>query len=127
MSNTEIKEGLKSALARGETIKKAMNSFINAGYKLEEVEKASNELQGINLSQEKESSHVNKPQTNVSPPNQKSPIQKVSNYGNSAHPDVLGKKIIIYGLISILILLLVGGVLIFFFREQVTSFFENLF
>jgi len=38
MVNEEILEGLKSAMLRGETLKQAMISFYNAGYKKQEIE-----------------------------------------------------------------------------------------
>jgi len=40
LTNQEILGGLKSALARGQTLKKAMMSFYQAGYKKEEIEDA---------------------------------------------------------------------------------------
>lgn len=40
METDEIREGLKLALARGETLEKAMQGFYNAGYKKEEIEQA---------------------------------------------------------------------------------------
>ncbi len=157
MTNIEIREGIKSALARGNTMKQAVNSFINAGYNPSEVEKASKELQGTPFTPRQNTQPIQKkpqPGTNKKPsfqiknksqqtgkkiqnPNLKTkdsvnsknkPIQaqKVSKY-ESSHPDVLGKKILVFGLISILIVLLVGFGIIFFFREQVSSFLTNLF
>ncbi len=40
LTNQEILGGLKAALARGQTLKKAMMSFYQAGYKKEEIEDA---------------------------------------------------------------------------------------
>jgi len=40
MVNEEIIGGLKSAIDRGESLKKAMMTFYNAGYKKEEIEEA---------------------------------------------------------------------------------------
>lgn len=40
MVNQEILGGLKSALARGDSLQKAMITFFNAGYKREEIDEA---------------------------------------------------------------------------------------
>jgi hypothetical protein len=45
MVNNEILDGLKSAISRGETIKQATISFLNAGYDPLEVQEASKELE----------------------------------------------------------------------------------
>jgi len=44
MSNEFILEGLKNALNKGQSLKDAMMSFYNAGYKKEEIEKAARQL-----------------------------------------------------------------------------------
>ncbi|HTZ41896.1 MAG TPA: hypothetical protein VMC07_01665 [Candidatus Omnitrophota bacterium] len=49
--NKDIVAGIKSALSRGYSIDEAMLSFLNAGYKREEVEEAAHSLQGLVLSQ----------------------------------------------------------------------------
>lgn len=49
--NKDIIAGIKSALSRGYSIDEAMLSFLNAGYKREEVEEAAHSLQGLVLSQ----------------------------------------------------------------------------
>lgn len=54
----EIIGGLKNALERGETLEKAKRSFINAGYKLEEVEMAVQRIPSI-------SSKISKPLSEV--------------------------------------------------------------
>ena len=41
---SEIVGGIKNALARGETLERAQQSFINAGYKKEEVEEAMRQI-----------------------------------------------------------------------------------
>ena len=195
MANIEIKEGLKSALLRGETLKQAANSFINAGYDVAEVEAASKELeqsqsffsptqtspqqlqgvaspsgtakfpqqlptkttpqlpQGTTTSPQvikkpaevavrsNIASPVQTPQGTTTSPqvikkpaevavrsNIASPVQtqRVSNYEYSSSDDV-GRKILIFGLIALLIVLLAGLGLIFFFQEQVSAFLSNLF
>lgn len=44
MVNLEILEGLKTAMLRGDTLKEAMISFYNSGYKKEEIEEAAKNL-----------------------------------------------------------------------------------
>jgi len=43
--NQDVLSGLKSALARGSSLKDAMQTFYNAGYKKEEIEEAARALQ----------------------------------------------------------------------------------
>ncbi|MEK6895576.1 MAG: hypothetical protein AABX48_03570 [Nanoarchaeota archaeon] len=43
--NTEIFEGIKSALARGDSMQRAMYSFYNAGYAKDEIEEAAKAVQ----------------------------------------------------------------------------------
>ncbi|MBM3228469.1 hypothetical protein FJZ20_01090 [Candidatus Pacearchaeota archaeon] len=45
MANEDIVGGLRAALARGESLEKAMMSFYNAGYSKEEIEDSVQELQ----------------------------------------------------------------------------------
>jgi len=45
MVREDILGGLKSAISRGDTLQRAMQSFYNAGYKKEEIEKAARALQ----------------------------------------------------------------------------------
>ena len=44
MVNQDILGGLKSALERGESLKQAMMTFYNAGYRKEEIEEAARAL-----------------------------------------------------------------------------------
>lgn len=45
MVNSEILSGLKYALSKGESLQRAMNSFLNSGYSREEVEEAARQIQ----------------------------------------------------------------------------------
>jgi uncharacterized membrane protein len=40
----EIKAGIQNAINRGDSLQKAMQSFVNAGYNIEEVKKAAQEV-----------------------------------------------------------------------------------
>jgi hypothetical protein len=130
MTINEIKEGLKSAISRGETMKQAVNSFINAGYNPEEVERASRELKSTNsiFTPRNSNSALNSSQKilprNSPIGNKPIQVQKISKYDSS---DRTGKKILIIGLISILIVLLAGLGFVFFFKDQVSNFLTNLF
>ena len=53
MVNEEIFGGLKLALSKGETLKQAMMSFYNAGYKREEIEEAARALQQERFKEQK--------------------------------------------------------------------------
>ena len=71
-------EGLKQALARGQSLQQAMESFYYAGYPKEEIEKAAKVIQGaqINPVTERKKQEVKKLITNK----KSTPVQKVSNY-----------------------------------------------
>ena len=48
MTQEEILIGLKNALMRGETLQKAMQSYVNAGYSISEVQQAAKTIdQGL--------------------------------------------------------------------------------
>lgn len=62
MVNVEILEGLKAGLERGQSLKRAMMSFFNAGYKREEIEEAARALSQVPIQKE----IVSQPKINVS-------------------------------------------------------------
>lgn len=74
MPNTEILEGLKYAISKGEPLEKAMTSFYNAGYRKEEIEEAARFIQqeGIPISVAQETRLI---------PEKSSPQSKISSYG----------------------------------------------
>ena len=141
----DILGGLKLALIRGETLKKAMMTFYNAGYKKNDIEEAARELQQMtsqNVIVQKQTT-IEKPVEKVVQKKIQQPIssQEVSNYGTTKKiqqpissqevsdygaPKKFNKTIVIL-LISLLILLL--GILasIFLFKEELIVFFNNLF
>ncbi len=73
MVKEEIFEGLKVALAKGETLQKAMMSFFNAGYSKEEIEEAARQLQMSQVSQSQQAPTQPAQQTSSS---QSAPSQK---------------------------------------------------
>ena len=66
----ELIGGMRNALERGETLNKAKQSFINAGYKNDEVESAAQQLSQT-------SSFNALPQTNQNPQNPKNLLQNL--------------------------------------------------
>ncbi|MCK9596102.1 hypothetical protein M0R19_02885 [Candidatus Pacearchaeota archaeon] len=95
MVNYEILEGLKIALERGESLKKATTTFLNSGYRQEEVEEAARiiseasnkdipEPKNISASSNKKSSKLNLRSFMV----HKTSAQKVSSYGEPELPEV---------------------------------------
>ena len=81
MVNEGIFEGLKLALSKGESLKQAMMSFYNAGYKKGDIEEAARALQGQRVEKE-----PIQPVQQVKPKKQKEikTPQKVSGYGTPA-------------------------------------------
>ena len=51
----DILEGLKSAVSKGESLRQAMQSFYNAGYKKGEIEEAARDLQKNKIENQRES------------------------------------------------------------------------
>jgi len=134
MIREDILEGLKFALSKKESLKQAMASFYNAGYKKQDIEDSARALQSQNI--------ILKRQVKVFQPKNFSDkgqtIQRISGYGESAQPfqkvtqnvfDYKQKskgKWKIY--LMVLILLILLGILaaVYFFKPQLIDFFENL-
>ena len=111
MVKEEIIEGLKYAVAKGETLPKAMMSFYNAGYSKQDVEDAARALQAPQLQQTQP----------LQQPSQKGKVptaQRVSAYGKK--PKGMGKAMIMI-LIFCLILLLGILVAVFLFRDELAD------
>ncbi|MFH1608342.1 MAG: hypothetical protein ABIA78_04380 [archaeon] len=145
MPNHDIIEGLRFALVRGESLKQAMISFYNAGYKKEEIEEAARALQQSQVrqpvqqptpSQKSQVSRIEPtqiqqpqkqiPQRAISISQKQIPLkttQAVSNYGQ---PEKKSKLTIIILIFSLLILvgLLVS---IFIFRDSILELFNEFF
>lgn len=80
MVNEDILWGLKSALERGQSLKSAMLSFYNAGYKREEIEEAARSLvEPVSMSSQPEpvSSAPPVPPTTYSEPQTEKPAPRV--------------------------------------------------
>lgn len=118
MINENILNGLKLALAKGETLQKAMMTFYNAGYVKAEIEEAAAELQAL-----QSQGQVFENSTNMYYSPSKSQ-QTVSNYGEKINTSKK-KTMIIILIVLFLILLLLAGII--FFKDQVLSIFSGLF
>jgi len=152
MVDEAILGALKSALSRGESLKKAMMTLYNAGYKKEKISEAARSLNETNLAQAQQiqqgkttqpqqpvSAQMLAPSGQLTPqgqplqqpqqPMQQQPqtsqvSQRVSGYGPPPKPE--GKTVII--ILGFLLLLLVGIVVtIFLFKEELMDFFNNMF
>jgi len=90
MVREDILGGLRSALNRGESIKQAALSFLNAGYKQEEIDEAARVLEAERVQQPVQQPPIQpwqvqqlQPTTQVQQPKV---VQKVSAYGQPAQP-----------------------------------------
>lgn len=142
----DILEGLKNALVKGNTLKQAMMSFYNAGYKKEEIEEAARALYPPQLSPPPSSQPSQKPsvpqkpikqaekQTNINVyQEEKVPStaiqtsedrQLISKYESKTSPK--GKLTLVLLLMSLIafILVVIG---VFMFYSELIDFFKSLF
>jgi len=144
--NDEIFGGLKSALDRGESLKRAMMTFYNAGYKKEEIEEAARALANTNLiktaqPQSVQSSINSNQKSTTSQPTQSNTIQNSINPNSnpvarsnnqikqkaSKYGDDKGDKTLIFLLAGILVFLFGVLISIFLFKDQLISFFSSFF
>lgn len=121
MPKEEFVEGLRQAVSKGEPLEKAMASFFNAGYLREDIEEAARLLQMPNISQ----SQFQQPQQKI-PLTQPYPavVQRVSDYGRK--PSKTGSIITIV-LFSLLLVLLGILAAVILFKDELSTFFSNLF
>jgi len=151
MVREDILGGLKSAISRGESLKQAMITFYNAGYKKEEIEWAAKTFQTQNpvvSMTQKESKIVPQKKSfsnklhlrkkiisKFSEPKQvqeipqvskqtKKNIQKVSKYGKKPS-EFEGKLIIILIVLLVFLFAVLAG--IFLLRTQLIDFFNKMF
>ncbi len=141
MVRQDILSGLSSAIARGDSLRQAMISFYNAGYKKEEIEEAAKALNQPQQQVQTQPSTSQNPQS--SQPPQK--IQTIPQTTQQVQPQVqqafpsqsakqnvsaYGKKKKSGGIIFLVVLLfvLVGALVsILVFREQLTTLINGLF
>jgi hypothetical protein len=139
MVNEEIVGALKSALERGESLKRAAVTLLNSGYKQEEVDEAVKFVNSPNvLSQQPQLGQIQQPsqpaqqpqmpnQPQLAPQQQQiqqpGVVQKVSNY---ISPTGEKDKIIIVVLITTLVFLVMLLMSIFIFKSEIIKFFSSL-
>ncbi len=119
----EIIGGLKNALERGETLAKAKQSFLNAGYKPAEIDGAVRKMPATNT-------QIKKPIT--TPAETKIPAAQKPTANNQSPPRTtsimpgqkkhLSKKFIII-LVSIAALILIGAALLGIFWSTISGWF----
>lgn len=152
-TNSELAEGLKMALTKGESLARAKMTLLNAGYKEENIEAAANLLGVKKIEQSKPGEQKTTPNPiqakspdfqvkfgfpkvtqNVSnyeqPPKEvvqlkeENPSQKVSDYEKPESKS--NKKMAIF--LAILLIILAGSlILILLFKEQLIDFFGGFF
>ena len=105
MINEEIFGGLKLALSKGESLKQAMMSFYNAGYKKEDIEEAARKLQKENFEQQKIQQQepeqpIKKSKKQILKKKPQKTIQKVSSYGTPMRTQIQSSEKIKQGINS---------------------------
>jgi hypothetical protein len=113
--NNEILQGLKIAVQRGQSLRDAMMSFYNAGYKKQEIEEAARHISISSPVQQKQNSQQQILQKSK---------QQISKYEEKTKPK---SKLTLILLITAIVVLIAILVSIFFFRNELIDFFVNLF
>jgi hypothetical protein len=129
MVKEEILEGLKYALAKGESLPQAMMSFYNAGYLKKDIEEAARVLQAPQLQPTQQPTQpVQQPLQQQAQPGQlpQAPVkvvQRVSEYRE--RPKTAGKAVILM-LVFFLVLLLGVLVAVFLFKDELSELLGNI-
>ena len=150
MVKEEIIEGLRAAVAEGDSLNKAMMSFYNSGYPKQDVEDAAKIVDAPQIQQSQTpqqqptqaktsvttdsgESEFKAPQpihpheevqtTQYPSLKQTQPIQKVSNY--EGRPSPLG-AVMIFVLVFFLLFLVGVLITIFLFKDELSGFFNSL-
>jgi|TARA_Y100000034_G_scaffold136933_1_gene217298 ATP-dependent Zn protease len=122
----DILEGLKSAVSKGESLKQAMQSFYNAGYKKEEIEEAARDLQKNQVENKKQPIKQEKSyKEKIEISKGEKPVQRVSNYEQTSEKP---KRNILIFVLTIILLVLLGIIIgLFLFREELTGLLNRFF
>ncbi|MBT3404621.1 hypothetical protein HN832_03215 [archaeon] len=153
MINQEIYEGIKQAMARGESLQHASITFFNAGYPKQEIDAVAKALQLDQLAEKTQPGYSAKNPTSpqkikttssIQTSSKKSPQKifqyrgsriktppikspQVSNYGEKKPKSLFESEMFVIFL-GILLLLLIGTLSsLFFFRDAVVDFINNFF
>ncbi|MBU2616752.1 MAG: hypothetical protein KKB79_02090 [Nanoarchaeota archaeon] len=140
MAKEDIVEGLRYALAKGETLDSAMMSFFNSGYTKEEIEDAARILQAPQAFPIVQQPTNPTPQAPAQAPIQQevvtsqgyqqltqdpimpSPTQKISAYGAPHHSSGKAVTIVLFLLLLVLLGILVS---VFLFRTEISNFLSG--
>ena len=133
MVKEEIIEGLKYAVAKGESLPKAMMSFYNAGYLKKDVEEAARALQAPQLPQTQQVIQPGQQPLQQQAQQQIQPgqplqapvrvVQRVSEY--KERPKTAGRALILM-LVFFLISLLGVLIAVFLFRDELAELLGNI-
>jgi hypothetical protein len=114
----EIASGIKNALERGESLEKAMQSFANANYNINNIMLAADYITKNASQQIKETQSINK--------TTQKPIQKEKNLTKETGKKILGmKKNVFIIVIIISIVFLVGALILGLNWNNFLSFFNK--
>ena len=138
MVNKDILGGLRSALVRGYSLEEAMRSFLNGGYKKEEIEEAAHALQTQFAEASAPSGWSPQPIWARQKTAQPVLLQKPAKIGIPSKQTVTkGVAAYSYGaprmkfitiLLIVLLVVLLGILgLMYVFRDQIIDFFNGLF
>jgi hypothetical protein len=126
MAKDELVEGIKRATQKGESLKDAMMSFLNAGYKKEDIEDAARIVQSGDYSNDsnveiiKES--VSKVTSTENVPSAPATVQKISDYsGKDASLMNPKKKLFLIILFSFLLLVGISIASLLIFKDKFIS------
>ena len=132
MVKEEILEGLRYAIAKGESLPKAMMSFYNAGYSKQDIEEAARVLQSPQLPQIQQTTQpIQQPvkqRIQRPPPQQirkttRTPVvQRVSSYGEKQKRG----KALMFVLVFFLIILFGILIAVLLFRDELAEFLGNI-
>jgi len=133
MAREELVEGIRMATEKGESLKDAMMSFLNAGYLKEDIEDAARIVQsGISIKEEKPlqkpaEESVEKITISENIPSAPATVQKISDYSGKEDSKMNPQKKRL--LIALLVFLGVIGIFLFLlllFKEKFISLFTGV-
>ena len=130
MVDEELVEAVKSGLSRGQSIDSIMNSLLNAGYKESDIEPAITAARsGVPIMPSPQINQTAKPLSSPAPqtPSPKGDVnQRESNYEyipKSVKNAPKAGKILIIILAIVFVLLILGLIVVIFFKDKITSLF----
>ena len=124
MTSEDIIGGMKNAMARGSSLKDAMQSFYNAGYKKEDIEEAarkiqsqSEQIQQNQIIPQNKNNQVNQPTKSNQQLQQLIQNQPINNSSSYTGWIIL--------LVGLLIITVSATLILIFFKDQVLNFLQK--